>query len=151
VRQTIAVAYAIGPESNRLSFKSINMPFRSRSTPAAFAESARSSQRREGRIEFDLASDRHALSALEAYADACESDMPWLATQLRASLAPQHGDITRCSQTVLRVFSLARAWAAEQPDFSNPAWEHVQVNLQAALRHLSGAKSGADTTDSGDR
>ncbi|HEY4350955.1 MAG TPA: hypothetical protein VGN31_06990 [Paraburkholderia sp.] len=123
------------------------MPFRSRSTPATFAESARPSQRPEGRIEFDLSSDRHALSVLEAYADACEGDMPWLAAQLRASLASQHGETTRCGQTVLRVFSLARAWAAEQPDFSNPAWEHVQINLQAALHYLSDAQKGVDTGD----
>ncbi|CAB3753542.1 hypothetical protein LMG29739_01759 [Paraburkholderia solisilvae] len=133
------------------------------SIPFDFQESGESPPGCVQRIEFDLSSDRHALSAVEAYADACEHDMPWLSAQLRTQLQTQlrtrlqtqpHSShtapddrATRCGQTVLRVFSLARAWAADKPDFSNPAWEHVQISLKAAIAHLSAERVPDDAGD----
>ena len=49
-------------------------------------EQKRKVGRRLQRIELDLTSDRHARAAVEAYADSCAVDMPWLAELLRDSV-----------------------------------------------------------------
>jgi hypothetical protein len=106
-----------------------------------------------GRVELDPGRDRHARAALEAYADACEADMPWLSEALRQSPAGRPERLTHCSATVLRAFVLAQARAAAQPDYAHAAWEHVRVHLTALLArpsplHQDGAPSGdpADVT-----
>ncbi|HKT95776.1 MAG TPA: hypothetical protein VJS30_04475 [Paraburkholderia sp.] len=85
------------------------------------------------RIELDLARDRHARAAMEAYADSCESELPWLSEALRQSRFGRADKLTQCSSTVLRVFVLAQARAAVQPDYAHAAWEHVRVQLAALL------------------
>jgi hypothetical protein len=99
------------------------------------------------RIVADLVNDRHGLSALEAYADACEAEMPWLSAQLRSSLALDPARATRCGKTALRVFSLARAWAQTQPDFSGLAWEHVQIGLETAIRSSFAQQRQCETNE----
>jgi hypothetical protein len=105
------------------------------------------------RVELDLAHDRHARAALEAYADACEADMPWLSEALRQSPAGRPERLTHCSATVLRAFVLAQARAAAQPDYAHAAWEHVRIHLTALLTrpyplHQEGPEPGepADVT-----
>ncbi|SDI27717.1 hypothetical protein [Paraburkholderia phenazinium] len=87
------------------------------------------------RIELDLSKDRHARAAVEAYADSCSIDMPWLAQMLRHSAPQSAGDLSLCAATVRRVFGLAQDWAASQPDYAQSAWEHVRIHLEAALNH----------------
>ncbi|WP_175674545.1 peptidase [Burkholderia ambifaria] len=90
------------------------------------------------RIELDPQQDRHARAALEAYADSAAAEMPWLAESLDERLRDAaHGDgagLTYCGATVERVFDLAHAWAASQPDYAAPAWERVRGQLERMLR-----------------
>jgi hypothetical protein len=111
------------------------MFFRPRTTRIPFRanEQKRKVGRRLQRIELDLTSDRHARAAIEAYADSCAVDMPWLAELLRESAANGTGDLSDCAATVRRVFGLAQDWAAGQPDYARSAWEHVRIHLEAAL------------------
>jgi hypothetical protein len=85
-----------------------------------------------GRVELDPTRDRHALAALEAYADSCAADQPLVSGWLRSSLG-QSAEPSHCAATTLRVFDLAHEWAATQPDYARIAWEHVRSHLQAAL------------------
>ncbi|MFX1765044.1 hypothetical protein PWP93_21145 [Paraburkholderia sp. A1RI-2L] len=85
------------------------------------------------RIELDLARDRHARAAMEAYADSCEVDLPWLSEALRQSRFGRSDKLTQCSSTVLRTFVLAQARAAAQSDYAHAAWEHVRGQLAALL------------------
>jgi hypothetical protein len=96
-------------------------------------EQKRKVGRRLQRIELDLTSDRHARAAVEAYADSCAVDMPWLAELLRDSVTHGAEDLSACATTVRRVFGLAQEWAANQPDYAQGAWEHVRIHLEAAL------------------
>jgi hypothetical protein len=111
------------------------MFFRPRTTRIPFRanEQKRKAGQRLQRIEFDLTSDRHARAALEAYADSCAVDMPWLADVLRESAGRDTGDLSACAATIRRVFGLAQDWAAGQPDYARSAWEHVRIHLEGAL------------------
>ncbi|WP_322042403.1 hypothetical protein [Paraburkholderia sp. J67] len=88
------------------------------------------------RIELDLSRDRHARAAMEAYADSCEAELPWLSETLRQSRFGRSEKLTQCSSTVLRAFMLAQARAAVKPDYAHAAWEHVRVQLVAVLAGL---------------
>ncbi|AOJ10486.1 hypothetical protein WS62_02865 [Burkholderia sp. ABCPW 14] len=96
---------------------------------------ARERMRPMQRVELDPEHDRHARAALEAYADASAVEMPWLAEWMREALGGPQPDLTRCAATVERVFDLAHAWAADQPDYARAAWEHVRDRLHDALQH----------------
>ena len=86
------------------------MFFRPRTTRIPFKANERKRKvgQRLQRIEPDLTSDRHARAAIEAYADSCAVDMPWLAELLRQSEAHGTGDLSACAATVRRVFALAQ-------------------------------------------
>ncbi|WP_323120879.1 hypothetical protein [Burkholderia alba] len=86
------------------------------------------------RVELDPEHDRHARAALEAYADSSATEMPWLTEWLREAMGSAQPDLTRCAVTVERVFDLAHAWAADQPDYARAAWEHVRMQLRSALQ-----------------
>ncbi|AOK00021.1 peptidase [Burkholderia vietnamiensis] len=90
------------------------------------------------RIELDPRRDRHARAALEAYADSAAAEMPWLAEsldqQLRDAARGDHTGATYCGATIERVFELAHAWAAGQPDYASTAWERVRAQLQRMLQ-----------------
>ncbi|WP_213303743.1 hypothetical protein [Paraburkholderia sacchari] len=90
------------------------------------------------RIELDLARDRHARAAMEAYADSCEAELPWLSEALRQSRFGRSDMLTQCSSTVLRAFALAQARAAAQSDYAHAAWEHVRGQLAALLSESPG-------------
>ncbi len=85
------------------------------------------------RIELDLARDRHARAAMEAYADSCAAELPWLSEALNLSRFGAAERLTQCSSTVLRVFMTAQSRAALQPDYAHAAWEHVRSHLTALL------------------
>ncbi|MPV71425.1 peptidase [Burkholderia sp. BE17] len=89
------------------------------------------------RIELDPQQDRHARAALEAYADSAAAEMPWLAEwldeRLRDAAQDDGSGLTYCSATIERVFDLAQAWAAGQPDYAANAWERVRGQLQRML------------------
>jgi hypothetical protein len=104
------------------------------------------------RIELDLARDRHARAAMEAYADSCEAELPWLSEVLRQSRFGRPEKLTNCSSTVLRAFVLAQSRAAIQADYAHAAWEHVRVQLAAVLAGLprAGAHETLDGTHGGE-
>ncbi|AOI82240.1 peptidase [Burkholderia cepacia] len=89
------------------------------------------------RIELDPQQDRHARAALEAYADSAAAEMPWLAEwldeRLRDAALADGSGLTYCGATIERVFDLAQAWAASQPDYAAAAWERVRGQLQRML------------------
>ncbi|HIC7208410.1 peptidase [Burkholderia stabilis] len=89
------------------------------------------------RIELDPQQDRHARAALEAYADSAAAEMPWLAEwldeRLRDAAQDDGSGLTYCGATIERVFDLAQAWAAGQPDYAATAWERVRGQLQRML------------------
>ncbi|MCG5073271.1 hypothetical protein [Paraburkholderia tagetis] len=95
------------------------------------------------RIELDLARDRHARAAMEAYADSCEAELPWLSEVLRQSRFGRSERLTQCPSTVLRTFVLAQARAAAQPDYAHAAWEHVRRQLAALLSEAPMAEPAA--------
>jgi hypothetical protein len=99
------------------------------------------------RIELDLSRDRHARAAMEAYADSCAAELPWLSEALRFSRFGRAERLTQCSSTVLRVFVTAQARAAAQPDYAHAAWEHVRSHLTALV---SGSPVSADETVAGE-
>ncbi|KFL51851.1 hypothetical protein [Burkholderia pyrrocinia] len=88
-------------------------------------------------IELDPQQDRHARAALEAYADSAAAEMPWLAEwldeRLRDAAQDDGSGLTYCGATIERVFDLAQAWAAGQPDYAASAWERVRGQLQRML------------------
>ena len=94
-------------------------------------------------IELDLARDRHARAAMEAYADSCAAELPWLSEALRLSRFGAAERLTQCSSTVLRVFVMAQSRAAVQPDYAHAAWEHVRSHLTALLSGLPSAAGEA--------
>ncbi|WP_175922012.1 peptidase [Burkholderia latens] len=89
------------------------------------------------RIELDPQQDRHARAALEAYADSAAAEMPWLAEsldeRLRDAARNDGAGLTYCGATIGRVFDLAHAWAASQPDYAATAWERVRRDLGRML------------------
>lgn len=89
------------------------------------------------RIELDPQQDRHARAALEAYADSAAAEMPWLAEsldeRLRDAARTDGAGVTYCGATIGRVFDLAHAWAAAQPDYAATAWERVRGQLERML------------------
>lgn len=101
--------------------------------PPASRVNASGGSRDLDRVELDLARDRHARAAMEAYADSCEAELPWLSEALRQSRYGRSDKLTQCSATVLRAFVLAQARAAAQPDYAHAAWEHVRIHLAALL------------------
>lgn len=102
------------------------------------------------RVELDLARDRHARAAMEAYADSCAAELPWLSEALRLSRFVAAERLTQCSSTVLRVFVTAQARAAVQPDYAHAAWEHVRSHLTALLAGSPSTASGAGKPGSND-
>lgn len=113
--------------------------------PFAADEKKRKAGRPLQRIELDLANDRHARAAIEAYADSCAEEMPWLAELLRESAAHGSTGPSACPQTVRRVFGLAQDWAAAQPDYAHSAWEHVRIHLDAALNRKMDAPKDSES------
>ncbi|WP_321887185.1 hypothetical protein [Paraburkholderia bannensis] len=101
------------------------------------------------RIELDLVRDRHARAAMEAYADSCEAELPWLSEVLRQSRFGRSEKLTQCSSTVLRAFVLAQSRAAVQADYAHAAWEHVRVQLVAVLAGLPQAGAQGTATGTG--
>ncbi|WP_321910480.1 MULTISPECIES: hypothetical protein [unclassified Paraburkholderia] len=102
------------------------------------------------RVELDLARDRHARAAMEAYADSCAAELPWLSEALRLSRFVAAERLTQCSATVLRVFVMAQSRAAVQPDYAHAAWEHVRSHLTALLAGSPSTAGGAGKPGSND-
>lgn len=100
-----------------------------------------------GRVELDPQRDRHARAALEAYADSAAADMPWLAEWLREAAPDMESGLTHCAATVERVFDLAQAWAATQPDYAEPAWERVRGQLRRMLQQRAPASAAAERAE----
>ncbi|MFL9875288.1 hypothetical protein [Paraburkholderia megapolitana] len=114
--------------------------------PLRASERSRKTERRLQRVELDPSTDAHARAAIEAYADSCANDMPWLAELLRASAVPEAGALTHCAATMQRVFALAQQWATQQPDYAHAAWEHVRIHLDAALQVRTPASDVPNST-----
>lgn len=119
--------------------------------PFAAPLKARDRARATQRVGLDPSRDRHARAALEAYADACAADMPWLAEWLGEMIGTPAPLLTRCAPTVMRVFDEAQAWAADQPDYARTAWEHVRGQLHAALAERSAPTYDDDRGEAGAR
>lgn len=105
------------------------------------------------RLTLDLEADRHARAAVEAYADSCADELPWLADILRKKLdalnrsvepardlfsglnSDEDGPIplTHCEQTARRLMTFARMCAKAREDYSAAAWDHVMKSLDKML------------------
>jgi hypothetical protein len=108
------------------------------------------------RVTMDLASDAHARAAIEAYADSCATETPWLADKLRARLetfnrlaehAADHVEgiaqadttampLTHCEQTARRLMAFARMCAGARDDYSAAAWDHVMKSFDRMLTQM---------------
>jgi hypothetical protein len=112
-------------------------------------------------VTLDLTSDSHARAAVEAYADSCAMELPWLADILRARLeklnrsadrtqnrfkgfqAVLHAGIqedeaapmplTYCEQTARRLIAFACMCARAREDYSDAAWDHVMKSFDRML------------------
>jgi hypothetical protein len=115
-------------------------------------------------VTLDLASDSHARAAIEAYADSCAAELPWLADILRARLerlnrsadrareqfpvlqtGPQAGlhkddsapmPLTYCEQTARRLMAFACMCARAREDYSDAAWDHVMKSFDRMLMQM---------------
>jgi len=108
-------------------------------------------------VTLDLALDSHARAAIEAYADSCAAELPWLADILRARLEKlnrstgriqdqftnlhaelQEDDaapmpLTHCEQTARRLMAFACMCARAREDYSGAAWDHVMKSFDRML------------------
>jgi hypothetical protein len=108
-------------------------------------------------VTLDLASDSHARAAIEAYADSCAVELPWLADILRARLERLNSSVDRaqdkftdlhaglqeddaapmpltyCEQTARRLMAFARMCARAREDYSGAAWDHVMKSFDRML------------------
>ena len=104
-------------------------------------------------VTLDLASDSHARAAIEAYADSCSAELPWLADILRARLERlnrsadraqdqfaglQEDDaaampLTYCEHTARRLMAFACMCARAREDYSDAAWDHVMKSFDRML------------------
>jgi|SRR6187402_2569894 hypothetical protein len=123
--------------------------------PVALKSTIRPGQAASGlrRITLDLEKDRHARAAIEAYADSCADELPWLADILRKRLVAlnrsveRSGDqfdglisdhegpvpLTHCEQTARRLITFARMCANAREDYSAAAWDHVMKSIDRML------------------
>jgi hypothetical protein len=123
--------------------------------PVALKSPIRPGQAARGlrRITLDLEKDRHARAAIEAYADSCADELPWLADILRKRLVAlnrsveRNGDqfdglnsehegpvpLTHCEQTARRLITFARMCANAREDYSAAAWDHVMKSIDRML------------------
>jgi hypothetical protein len=105
------------------------------------------------RVTLDLVSDSHARAAIEAYADSCAAEMPWLADILRARLETLSRSVERaqdrfaglqedqsalmpltyCEQTARRLMTFACMCARAREDYSAAAWDHVMKSFDKML------------------
>jgi hypothetical protein len=108
-------------------------------------------------VTLDLASDSHARAAIEAYADSCAAELPWLADILRARLQKLNRSVDRvqdkfpglqaglqedeaapmpltyCEQTARRLMAFACMCARAREDYSDAAWDHVMKSFDRML------------------
>jgi hypothetical protein len=112
-------------------------------------------------VTLDLASDSHARAAIEAYADSCAAELPWLADILRARLERLNSSVdraqdrftglqaglqagfqedetapmplTHCAQTARRLMAFACMCARTREDYSDAAWDHVMKSFDRML------------------
>jgi hypothetical protein len=108
-------------------------------------------------VTLDLASDSHARAAIEAYADSCAAELPWLAHILRARLERLNRSVDRvqdrfpglqaglqedeaapmpltyCEQTARRLMAFACMCARAREDYSDAAWDHVMKSFDRML------------------
>jgi hypothetical protein len=104
-------------------------------------------------VTLDLASDSHARAAIEAYADSCAVETPWLADILRARLQTLNRSVDRtqdhfaglredeaapmpltyCEQTARRLMAFACMCARAREDYSDAAWDHVMKSFDRML------------------
>ena len=127
--------------------------------PLAWKSKIRPEQSADGLryVTLDLASDSHARAAIEAYADSCAAELPWLADILRARLerlnrsAERAQDkfaglqaglqedeyapmpLTYCEQTARRLIAFACMCARAREDYSDAAWDHVMKSFDRML------------------
>ncbi|MDB5836512.1 MAG: hypothetical protein JWR14_6342 [Caballeronia sp.] len=108
-------------------------------------------------VTLDLASDSHARAAIEAYADSCAVELPWLADLLRTRLEKLNRSVDRtqnrfrgfqagiqeddaapmpltyCEQTARRLIAFACMCARAREDYSDAAWDHVMKSFDRML------------------
>jgi hypothetical protein len=108
-------------------------------------------------VTLDLASDSHARAAIEAYADSCAVELPWLADLLRTRLEKLNRSVDRtqnrfrgfqagiqeddaapmpltyCEQTARRLIVFACMCARAREDYSDAAWDHVMKSVDRML------------------
>ena len=108
-------------------------------------------------VTLDLASDSHARAAIEAYADSCAVELPWLADLLRTRLEKLNRSVDRtqnrfrgfqaghqeaetapmpltyCEQTARRLIVFACMCARAREDYSDAAWDHVMKSFDRML------------------
>ncbi|MGV7242588.1 peptidase [Caballeronia sp. M23-90] len=123
--------------------------------PVALQSSIRPGQAAKGlrRLTLDPEMDRHARAAIEAYADSCADETPWLADILRKRLDALsrsvervgdqfdglHNDqdgpiqLTHCEHTARRLITFARMCANAREDYSAAAWDHVMKSIDRML------------------
>ncbi|VVE00204.1 hypothetical protein [Pandoraea fibrosis] len=83
-------------------------------------------------VVLDPAGDPYARVAVEAYAEACAHDQPWLAEALQRQYQLAGG--TPSSAAALwRVFHEAQQQAREGGSYDEAAWTHVALHLSGVL------------------
>ncbi|MBN4668247.1 hypothetical protein HUS70_17580 [Pandoraea nosoerga] len=83
-------------------------------------------------VVLDPTSDPYARVAVEAYAEACAHDQPWLAEALQRQYRLAGG--TPSSAAALwRSFHAAQRQARESDSYDEAAWTHVALHLCGVL------------------
>ncbi|VVE58803.1 hypothetical protein PIN31009_05366 [Pandoraea iniqua] len=83
-------------------------------------------------VVLDPAADPFARIAVEAYADACAQEQPWLAEALQRQYQLAGGTPSSAA-AMWRVFHAAQRQAREGDAYDEAAWTHVALHLCGVL------------------
>jgi len=99
---------------------------------AAMPSPAHSPARARQPVVLDPAGDPYARVAVEAYAEACAQDQPWLAEALQRQYQLAGGTPSSAA-AIWRTFHNAQQLARDGDNYDEAAWTHVALHLCGVL------------------
>jgi hypothetical protein len=98
----------------------------------AFSASAAPHPAASQRVVLDPAGDPYARVAVEAYAEACANEQPWLAEALQRQYQLA-GSTPSSAAALWRAFHEAQRQARQGESYDEAAWTHVALHLCGVL------------------
>ncbi|APD12599.1 hypothetical protein [Pandoraea sputorum] len=100
--------------------------------PSSAHSSGHASARARQPVVLDPAGDPYARVAVEAYAEACAQDQPWLAEALQRQYQLAGGTPSSAA-AIWRTFHEAQQLARDGDNYDEAAWTHVALHLCGVL------------------